>query len=63
VEFGLLLARFLVPELLLLRGFRFSDLAESKVWRFIFEPQQPRPELAGGDVDPAAALGAAAGRL
>ena len=55
VEFGLGLARFLVAELLILRGFRFSDLAESKVWRFIFKPQPPRPELAGGDVDPAAA--------
>jgi len=52
VEIGLGLARLLVAELLILRGFGFRDLAESKVWSFIFQPQPPRPELAGGDVDP-----------
>jgi len=57
VEFGLGLARFLVAELLILRGFGFRDLAESKVWSFIFQSQPPRPELAGGDVDQAAAPG------
>jgi len=57
VEIGLGLARLLVVELLILRGFGFRDLAESKVWSFIFQPQPLRPELAGGDVDPAAAPG------
>ena len=55
MEFGLGLARFLVDEPLILRGSGFRDLAECKVWGFVFQPQQPRPELAGGDVDPAAA--------